>query len=146
MPVLEHALEGRASQALRQALFAASVAGVGVFLYVHRERVSALAARYVGGDLLWLTEAVTRGLDMTIPSVITDESQTDVERERVWDMLSTRPEILNSFLFCSCGCGEWVDYGGAQFEMLHGRVFKRTHFRCTTCGNKLQGTTHAESR
>jgi hypothetical protein len=105
--------------------------GTGLLIWNEHERLAALSERYLGQDVFNLFNAEAAA---TIAG-------GEHDRQRVWDQLSTRPEILNSFLFCSCGCGEKVDFHSGQFEMKSGRVFTRSHFRCDGCGKQLQGTT-----
>lgn len=120
----------RVRRLLPAALLALSAAGTGLFVWSEHERLAALAQRY--SSLLSQLDTAT---------TTTSTTTTEHDRQRVWDHLSTRPEILNTFLFCSCGCGEKVDFHQGQFEMKSGRVFNCAHFRCDGCGKQLQGTT-----
>lgn len=154
LPVLpaEHKVKNllndrRLRRLLPSVLFAVSAAGTGIFLYTQRDRLGALSEVYLGYDII--TAAIGRMQEVDSGSrPHTEESiqtQPTADRQRVWDLLSTRPEILNSFIFCSCGCGERVDYESGQFEMKHGRVFNREHFRCEACSTHLRGTMHSHA-
>lgn len=126
-------------RALPYLVLGTTTLGASLVFFHDRNRLS-----YLADQAIWLYSHLSsklQALSDYAPGLY-PTPDAGSELPPVWDILATRPEILNSFKFCSCGCGQPIDYHNGRFEVEHGKAFLESHFRCHECGKELQGSTH----